>query len=214
MVLILNFVAVEDSSPLITYLPAGAWSDSPGSDSLLQVRLFLVGWRLGSSLTHNAVVLGRFFAYDVSPGGDRFFHFQWSAVYILRTVGTSHSDVMTAGTGVWLFGGHRSNYGTYEVVIDGQTTSRANGNSATSEVNQLLGGASGLPMGEHTVVLTNTASNPAQDVMDLDSVTFETQVGTAGYVDLISPAVVSLRHLIPTPARLCLLTRWTTRIPV
>jgi len=32
--------AVDDSSPLVSYAPGGAWTDSPAGDSLIQVRPF------------------------------------------------------------------------------------------------------------------------------------------------------------------------------
>jgi len=80
------------------------------------------------------------------------------------------------GTGLWIFGGHRSNYGTYSVSVDGQTVSSGSAQSDGGAVRQLLGSVSGLPYGSHTAVLTNTGGGP----IDIDSVDFEAQVGPAG----------------------------------
>lgn len=80
------------------------------------------------------------------------------------------------GTGLWIFGGHRSNYGTYSVSVDGQTVSSGSAQSDEGAVRQLLGSVSGLPYGSHTAVLTNTGGGP----IDIDSVDFEAQVGPAG----------------------------------
>lgn len=83
-----------------------------------------------------------------------------------------------AGTGVWLLGAKKPNYGAYSIAIDGDVV-QASAQSADATFQQVLGGKSGLAMGSHTVVLTNTGSGTG---IDIDSVVFETQVGAPGYV--------------------------------
>jgi hypothetical protein len=58
--------------------------------------------------------------------------------------------------------------------VDGQTTTNGNATSGVPVFNQLLGSASGLNSGAHTVVLTNTGSGSA---VDLDSFIFQGQAG-------------------------------------
>lgn len=130
-------LTVEDSSPLISYSPAGAWSD-PIDDPVL------------SSYSGNS----------------------------LHT--TSSQDATATinfnGTGISIFGGLRSNYGTYSIMVDGQNVASGNASSQQDEFKQLLGSASGLANGPHTVVLTNTGTSP----IDIDFIDIQSQVGTPG----------------------------------
>ncbi|KII92755.1 hypothetical protein PLICRDRAFT_37553 [Plicaturopsis crispa FD-325 SS-3] len=81
------------------------------------------------------------------------------------------------GTGLWLYGGLRPNYGTYTLTVDGKTVKSGNANSAQPSFKQLLGAASGLSNGPHTAVLTNTGSGSG---IDIDSLIFENQIGSPG----------------------------------
>lgn len=65
--------------------------------------------------------------------------------------------------------------------MDGQTTTNGNANNGDPAFKQLLGAASSLSNGPHTVVLTNTGSGSA---VDLDSFIFQAQAGS-GYAFLI-----------------------------
>ncbi|KAA1476066.1 hypothetical protein DENSPDRAFT_842954 [Dentipellis sp. KUC8613] len=131
-------VTSEDSTPLITYAPVGAWNDSPDGD-----------------------------LFNQSYSGQ-----SW---HTTSTQGAT-ATITFNGTGIWLFGAQRPNYGTYSISIDGQQTT-GNAGAQNPSFQQLLGGQSGLPMGSHTVVFTNTGS---QTSLDLDSLIFETQVGPSG----------------------------------
>ncbi|KAH9485090.1 A type blood alpha-D-galactosamine galactosaminidase [Psilocybe cubensis] len=133
-------MTVEDSSPLITYLPAGSWTDTPSNDPL---------------------------ASSYSGGS-----------YHTSAVQGATATITFTGTGLSIFGGRRSNYGTYSLSVDGQTVSNGNAQSNDPSTQQLLGTVSRLPYGQHTAVLTNTGSNP----IDIDWVDFEAQIGTSGTV--------------------------------
>ncbi|EIM83052.1 uncharacterized protein STEHIDRAFT_171157 [Stereum hirsutum FP-91666 SS1] len=76
------------------------------------------------------------------------------------------------GTGIWFYGANRPDYGSYTFAVDGQATAH-NANASSAVFQQLLGGASSLPMGSHTAVLQTTSAAP----VDLDSLIFETQIG-------------------------------------
>ena len=86
------------------------------------------------------------------------------------------TDLVYKGTAFSIFGGHRSNYGAYTVTLDGVLITSGTSQRDNPSVRQLLGTASRLPYGLHTVVLTNTGGSP----IDIDSVEFIGQVGQAG----------------------------------
>ena len=102
-----------------------------------------------------------------------------ASLHTTSTKGASASFKFN-GTGIWLYGGHRSNYGNYQIAVDGKKVASGSAKSSKTQVKQALGGSSGLKMGEHTVTLTNEGGGP----IDVDELIFETTAGTAGYVFL------------------------------
>ncbi|KAI9450352.1 hypothetical protein F5148DRAFT_598110 [Russula earlei] len=147
-------VSVDDASPLISYSPAGAWTDHSNTDSIYAPFYSQRSWHTSSF-----------------PGASATIQFN--------------------GTGIWFYGANRPGYGSFNISIDGQSVP---GDAHSSRVlfRRLLGGRSGLTNGPHTVVLTNTGQD---SYVDLDTVLFETQVGSAGSVmrektiDDASPAI-------------------------
>lgn len=131
-------VTAEDSSPLITWGPPGAWNDSPDGDFASQ-SYSAQSWHKTSSQG-------------------------------------AYATISFEGTGIWLYGAKRPDYGQYNFAVDGQSI-QGSAKSETPAFQQLLGGKSGLPMGLHTVTLTNTGSGSS---IDLDSFVFETQIGSTG----------------------------------
>ncbi|THH16184.1 hypothetical protein EW146_g4410 [Bondarzewia mesenterica] len=131
-------VSAEDSSPLVTWGPPGAWGDSPDGDSSAQ-------------------------SYSAQS---------W---HTTSTQGAT-ATIAFNGTGIWLYGAKRPNYGPYSISIDGEAV-QGSASSTTRAFRQLLGGKSGLPMGRHTVTLMNTGSGSS---IDLDSFVFETEIGSSG----------------------------------
>ena len=87
---------------------------------------------------------------------------------------------MVLGTGIWIFGSHKSVCGTYNISVDGRSVF-GNAQPPTASFQKLLGGQSDLVNGPHTVVFTNTGRDSA---VDLDSIIFETQIGSAGFAFL------------------------------
>lgn len=85
------------------------------------------------------------------------------------------------GTGVWLYGGLRPDYGFYTFLVDGVQVLQGDARAADPELGHILAGISGLPMGEHTVQLKNAGNGP----IDLDTMVFETTVGASGYVQFL-----------------------------
>ena len=104
--------------------------------------------------------------------------------------------VSHTGTGIWLYGAKRPDYGQYNFAVDGQSV-QGSAKSETPAFQQLLGGKSGLPMGSHTVTLTNTGSGSS---IDLDSFVFETQIGSTGYV--VCVCVLSSLSQLSTSAKM------------
>ncbi|KAI0074643.1 hypothetical protein K474DRAFT_1516490 [Panus rudis PR-1116 ss-1] len=130
-------VSLDDSSPLITYSPLGAWFDTPSNDT--------------QASSYNSQSL-----HTTSSQGA-------SAIFVFN------------GTGVWLFGGLRSNYGPYSFSVDGKVITTGTSKNDVFQANQLLGGKSDLEMGEHTAVLRCESGAP----IDLDNIIFQTQVSHA-----------------------------------
>ncbi|KAF9050012.1 hypothetical protein BJ165DRAFT_1455802 [Panaeolus papilionaceus] len=81
-----------------------------------------------------------------------------------------------SGSGFSIFGGHRPNYGTYSISVDGQVVQNGSSQSTSPSAQQLLSSVSGLPNGLHTVTFTNTGNGP----VDIDWIDFESQVGESG----------------------------------
>lgn len=131
---------MDDSSPLISYSPSGAWIDTPSNDTIVK--------SYAAQSLHTTS----------QQGASATFKFN--------------------GTAVWLFGGMRFNYGTYSLQVDGKAVTSGSASSSDAKVGQLLASATDLTMGEHTAVLTATEGSP----IDLDSVVFETKIGSYPYV--------------------------------
>ncbi|KAE9411216.1 hypothetical protein BT96DRAFT_982989 [Gymnopus androsaceus JB14] len=121
-------LTVEDSSPLISYLPAGAWS------------------------------------------------YSGSSYHITSTQGAT-ATIAFNGTGLTIFGGHRTNYGTYQISVDGKVVA-SESSAGQNTVLQVMGTASGLSNGQHTAILTSSSASP----IDIDYVSIETEIGEPGYV--------------------------------
>ncbi|GLB37654.1 hypothetical protein LshimejAT787_0407050 [Lyophyllum shimeji] len=103
-----------------------------------------------------------------------------AASYSGRSLHTTSVQGATAtmqfnGTGISIFGGRRSNYGTFTISVDGQTITTGDASSAQDSANQLLGSASGLVDGPHTAVFTNTGGAP----IDIDFATLQTQASSS-----------------------------------
>lgn len=130
-------LTAEDSSPLISYAPPGAWSDSTDDPML-------------PSYSDNSL-------HSTSHQG-------------------ATATINFTGTGIAIFGGQRSDYGTFSITVDGQSVASGSAASQQDAVKQLLGSASGLVNGPHTAVLTSTGNSP----IDLDFVEIQTQVGSTG----------------------------------
>jgi hypothetical protein len=79
------------------------------------------------------------------------------------------------GTGITFLGGHRPNYGTYLISVDGQTV--ANESSAGPDIfQQVLGSAYELSNGQHTAILTSSSDL----TIDIDAVYIQTEIGESG----------------------------------
>jgi hypothetical protein len=84
-------------------------------------------------------------------------------------------------------------YGPHNISIDGHSVA-GNAHSQNVSFQQLLGGQSGLTNGPHTAVLTNTGTNSP---IDLDSIVFETQIGSVKCV--FTPLVCVIdRTVVPS----------------
>ena len=127
--------------------------------------------------------------------------------YINQTCSVTSLEGATAsftfnGTGFWLYGAKKPEYGVYVVMLDDEVISYSNASASQEDFNQLLGGQSGLQDGQHHVTLM------AGGLMDLDAVTIESsaeesQAEFAGVYVLCSSVVCVLYETSPTGFRLC-----------
>lgn len=78
---------------------------------------------------------------------------------------------------ITVFGGHRTDYGSYQLSVDGNVV--ASGSSAgQNTVLQSLGTASELSNGQHTAILSSSSASP----IDIDYVSIEAEIGSPGFV--------------------------------
>jgi len=87
------------------------------------------------------------------------------------------------GTGVRFFGGHRPDYGNFTLAVDGQVVQSGTARGDTATARHLLAGATNLPDGPHTAVLTSTGGG-----MDVDWIEMVPHIGASG--EKISASVV------------------------
>ncbi|KAF5389387.1 hypothetical protein D9757_004246 [Collybiopsis confluens] len=85
------------------------------------------------------------------------------------------ANISFYGTGITIYGGHRPDYGTYQISVDNNhiTSQSSAGQDAFQQV---LGSFSGLSNGQHFVILTSTSSSP----IDIDFCQVQTEIGESG----------------------------------
>ena len=92
---------------------------------------------------------------------------------------------------MWAFGGRRSISGPYTVQIDNQPVQSFGPHTGnTNQFQSLLGGANGLPFGEHTIVVKNISTDNLQQVLDIDSFVVETAAGNESGLAFSGPTVL------------------------
>ncbi len=90
------------------------------------------------------------------------------------------------GTGISIFGGKRSNYGTFKLTVDGNSVTEASASSSSSSTKQLLASASGLEDGPHTAVFAHVGGG----AIDIDSAVLEARVGSGRYRNHGNPIMI------------------------
>ncbi|KAF5370628.1 hypothetical protein D9758_001876 [Tetrapyrgos nigripes] len=94
------------------------------------------------------------------------------ASYHFTTTKDAAASFTFTGTGVWVFGGKRPNYGDYSISVDGVNVTTANAGSSQDSVKQVLGFISNMDLGTHTVVLSSSGSSR----IDIDYIEVETRL--------------------------------------
>ncbi|KAI1785762.1 hypothetical protein LXA43DRAFT_1099907 [Ganoderma leucocontextum] len=88
------------------------------------------------------------------------------------------------GTGFWVTGAKKANYGQYLILLDDEVQQFSNATAPQTLFGQVLGGASGLADGLHTVVFMAAGEGP----VDVDAIVFETtdkqQSGTSSGIQM------------------------------
>jgi hypothetical protein len=85
------------------------------------------------------------------------------------------ANISFYGTGITIYGGHRENYGTYQISVDNQNIT-SQSSAGQDAFQQVLGSVSGLSNGRHFATLTSTSSSP----IDIDFCQVQTEVGESG----------------------------------
>ncbi len=93
-----------------------------------------------------------------------------NSTFSRTTVEGATAQFSFEGTGFWLYGAKRDNYGQYILILDDQVTSYANATSKDAQVQQVLGGASGLENKQHTVKILSAGGG----LVDIDAIVYET----------------------------------------
>ncbi|KAJ6482939.1 hypothetical protein C8R47DRAFT_578359 [Mycena vitilis] len=96
---------------------------------------------------------------------------------LCTTQGSSATFTFT-GTQVYVFGAKRSNHGPYSITLDGVAT-LFDGNSANPVFGPLFV-SDVLPQKQHTVTLTNELTDANSPFLDLDFITWTTNVANGG----------------------------------
>ena len=91
-----------------------------------------------------------------------------NSTYSSTTLEGATASFTFNGTGFWLYGARKPDYGVYVVMVDDEVLTYSNDSASQDEYAQLLGGQNGLQDGQHTVLLMSGG------LMDLDSVMLET----------------------------------------
>ncbi|RPD54766.1 hypothetical protein L226DRAFT_349881 [Lentinus tigrinus ALCF2SS1-7] len=91
------------------------------------------------------------------------------------TFSSAQSEGATAkfsfsGTGFWVYGATKPDYGQYILMLDSQVMLYANATSDQPQFGQVLGGSSGLADGKHEVVLMAAGGG----LVDIDAIMYET----------------------------------------
>ncbi|KAI0762134.1 hypothetical protein BD413DRAFT_585845 [Trametes elegans] len=74
------------------------------------------------------------------------------------------------GTGIWLYGARKRDYGGFILLVDDDVVAYANATASAAVFGQTLGGLSDLKLGQHVVSIMNGGTGP----IDLDGIVYET----------------------------------------
>ncbi|KAF7982150.1 hypothetical protein HWV62_29901 [Athelia sp. TMB] len=88
----------------------------------------------------------------------------------LTNVYGGHASIRFNGTAIYLYGSQGPLYGEYAVSIDGAQVYNGYSGKSAPVAQQLLYSNATLPMGTHTVTLTNMHSNANRSITDIDYV--------------------------------------------
>ncbi|TFK50525.1 hypothetical protein OE88DRAFT_264911 [Heliocybe sulcata] len=136
---------IDNASPLITYLPPGAWQFRTPSDPA------------------DAGMDAQYARY--SMGG----------TFTVTTTDAASASFTFNGTSVTLYGANRPNHGFYNITLDGASQGSFNGSTNNSiGVWGPLYSSGELEEGSHTVIVSNDPVDGNHNWLDLDYITFST----------------------------------------
>ncbi|KZP13915.1 hypothetical protein FIBSPDRAFT_752603, partial [Athelia psychrophila] len=88
-----------------------------------------------------------------------------------------HAYIQFNGTAIYLYGSQGPLYGEYIVSIDGTLVHKGYSGQETQRFQQLLYSNTTLAMGFHNVTITNTWTNAARNLTDIDYYVWTTELG-------------------------------------
>ncbi|KAL1744794.1 hypothetical protein HDZ31DRAFT_63776 [Schizophyllum fasciatum] len=147
-------LTVEDSSPLISYNPEGAWKDGDESDA--------------------ESYSGHSFHYTASRNASASVSFNGLHSSFLPVV--AYPLTSGEGTGISIYGANGPDYGPYSIYVDHVLVGAGNGKALTTQSKALLGTISGLDSGEHSVELINNSDA----LLDVDWIVLSTDLSSDG----------------------------------
>jgi hypothetical protein len=108
--------------------------------------------------------------------------------FTLTTTLAAHANFNFNGSAIWVFGAKRGNHGPYSVQLDG-TTQLFDGFAPDPGLFQTpLFSSADLTQGSHSLVITDMQNDTSRPYIDIDFITWETEIGTDG--DVISTSVI------------------------
>jgi len=82
--------------------------------------------------------------------------------------------ICPTGTGVWIFGAKRPNYGDYSIAVDGaDVVASASAKGSQDQFKQLLGSRVNMSYGTHTITFSAISGTSA---IDIDFIEVETRL--------------------------------------
>jgi hypothetical protein len=170
-------VLVDDSSPMITYAPSGAWSDKVAADPNLKV----VRLSFSVDLT-DLTAIQQYYqsSYHYTTAKDASASLTFLGKYHRISYKCAPNTDTESGTGVTVIGSRSIYHGAFELRIDNQKINGLNSFTYTPQYRVYLASIRGLSFGNHTVQFINRSGGTGISSLDIDAFVVETSASGGG----------------------------------